>query len=134
MLNNISEKVADLQMRFAEFERLTKARCEVIENFIGLMSSECKHKFQADTDGHPYCTKCGKYAYSNAYKPTISGTYADKKDTYADDSIKLPVPIVKPSEVLTALLCGPVGNVVVGSIEEKRMLREAIQKIKEAGL
>ena len=98
------------------------------------VEQEHKHEFQADTDGHPYCTKCGKYAYSNAYKPTISGTYADKKDTYADDSIKLPVPIVKPSEVLTALLCGPVGNVVVGSIEEKRMLREAIQKIKEAGL
>lgn len=134
MQNNIVEKVADLQMRFAEFERLTKARCEVIENFIGIMPSECKHDFQADTDGHPYCTKCDKYAYSSSHKPIISGTYADKKDTYADNSIKLPVPIVKPSEVLTALLCGPVGNVVVGSIEEKRMLKDAIQKIKEAGL
>jgi hypothetical protein len=54
MLNNISEKVADLQMRFAEFERLTKARCEVIENFIGLMPSKCKHDFQANTDGNSY--------------------------------------------------------------------------------
>jgi len=40
----------------------------------------------------------------------------------------------KPSKVLEALLCGPCGNVVIGSIEEKRMLRETIQKIKEAGL
>lgn len=140
---SLSSKIADVQMRFAEFERLTKARCEVIENFIGLMQSECKHEFMPDrtSDGHPYCTKCGKYAYGNTYKPVSNGTYtdkrntyADKKDTYADDSIKLPVPIVKPSEALTALLCGPVGNVVVGSIEEKRMLKDAIQKIKEAGL
>jgi hypothetical protein len=80
MLNNISEKVADLQMRFAEFERLTKARCEVIENFIGLMSSECKHEFQADTDGHPYCKKCGRYAYSNTYKPIC--TCEDRNTTY----------------------------------------------------
>lgn len=29
----------------------------------------CKHEFQADTDGHPYCRKCGKYAYSDTYKP-----------------------------------------------------------------
>lgn len=128
------EIVRNLEKRLMELERCINTRCEVIENFIGLMPSECKHEFQADTDGHPYCTKCGKYAYSNSYKPIISGTYADKKDTYADDSIKLPVPIVKPSEVLTALLCGPVGNVVVGSIEEKRMLKDAIQKIKEAGL
>ena len=68
MPDNITEKISDLQMRFAEFESLTKARCEVIENFIGLMPSECKHDFQADTDGHPYCRKCGRYAYSNTYK------------------------------------------------------------------
>ena len=30
---------------------------------------EHKHEFQADTDGHPYCRKCGRYAYSNTYKP-----------------------------------------------------------------
>ena len=71
MLNNISEKVADLQMRFAEFERLTKARCEVIENFIGLMPSKCKHDFQANTDG---------YAYSNTYNPIC--TCEDRNTDY----------------------------------------------------
>lgn len=71
MLNNISEKVADLQMRFAEFERLTKARCEVIENFIGLMPSKCKHDFQANTDGH---------AYLNTYKPIC--TCEDRNTDY----------------------------------------------------
>ena len=74
------EKIGDLQMRFAEFERLTKARCEVIENFIGLMPSECKHDFQADTDGHPYCRKCGRYAYSNTYKPIC--TCEDRNTDY----------------------------------------------------
>jgi len=68
MPNNISEKISDLEKRFAEFERLTNARCEVVENFIGIMPSECKHEFYADTDGHPYCRICGKYAYSNTYK------------------------------------------------------------------
>lgn len=142
---SLSSKIACIQMRFAEFERLTKARCEVIENYIGLIPVECKHEFMPDrtSDGHPYCTKCGKYAYDNTYKPVSNGTYtdkrntyADKKDTYADDSIKFPAigAIVKPSEILTALLCGPVGNVVVGSIEEKRMIKDAIQKVKEAGL
>ena len=30
---------------------------------------ECKHIYEADTDGHPYCKLCGKYAYGNTYKP-----------------------------------------------------------------
>lgn len=70
MPNNIIERIAELEMRFVEFERLTKARCEVVENFIGLMpNSKCNHEYQPDTDGHPYCRFCGRYAYSDTYKP-----------------------------------------------------------------
>ena len=54
---------------------------------------------------------------------------------YGRHLIKEPIPIVKPSETLTALLCGPLGNIVIDCcIEEKRMIKEAIQKIKVAGL
>lgn len=40
----------------------------------------CKHEFQADTDGHPYCRKCGRYAYSNTYKPIC--TCEDRNTDY----------------------------------------------------
>ena len=54
---------------------------------------------------------------------------------YGRQLIKEPIPIVKPSETLTALLCGPLGNIAIDCcIEEKRMLKNAIQKIKDAGL
>ncbi len=29
----------------------------------------CRHEFQPDIDGYPYCRFCGKYAYSDTYKP-----------------------------------------------------------------
>lgn len=54
---------------------------------------------------------------------------------YGRQLIEQPIPTMKPSETLTALLCGPLGNIAIDCcIEEKRMLKEAIQKIKLAGL
>jgi hypothetical protein len=31
--------------------------------------SECRHEYSPDEEGHPYCQRCGKYAYSDTYKP-----------------------------------------------------------------
>ena len=31
--------------------------------------SKCKHTFQPDINNYPYCSKCGKYAYADTYKP-----------------------------------------------------------------
>jgi hypothetical protein len=54
---------------------------------------------------------------------------------YGRQFIKKHIPIVKPSETLTALLCGPSGEIAIDfCVEEKRMLKDAIQKIKLEGL
>jgi hypothetical protein len=57
-LMSLANSISVLRAGLMEFERLTKARCEVIENFIGLMpKQECKCE-DKNTDYH--LTQCCK--------------------------------------------------------------------------
>ena len=61
-----------------------------IKKAVEMSISECKHENQPDTDGHPYCRKCGKYAYSDTYKPIKMPTISIDKEVakkWADEML-----------------------------------------------
>jgi len=73
-----SERIKEI-IKYFQFKKLAESndtyfmyKLEAIIQFLdeqaeqhAKKSAECEHEYRANKEGHPHCTKCGKYAYND---------------------------------------------------------------------